>query len=103
MGLLRVSQGHGVMERGGKGELTADECTQKGRPGTMAEVGPKKKQEVMERKGRKNIGTKRQSGRVGMRCRGSAETNGLAWRDRSQSIIFKQKQQAQENIYEVLI
>lgn len=29
---------------------------------------------------------------------GSGETNGPAWRDRSQSIIFKQKQQAQENI-----
>lgn len=26
------------------------------------------------------------------------ETNGPAWRDRSQSIIFKQKQRAQENI-----
>lgn len=29
---------------------------------------------------------------------GSGETNGPAWRDSSQSIIFKQKQQAQENI-----
>lgn len=29
---------------------------------------------------------------------GSGETNGPAWRDGSQSIIFKQKQQAQENI-----
>lgn len=34
----------------------------------------------------------------GLSMVGSGETNGPAWRDSSQSIIFKQKQQAQENI-----
>lgn len=46
---------------------------------------------VIEREGEERNGE-------GWSMAGSGETNGPAWRDSSQSIIFKQKQRAQENI-----
>lgn len=46
---------------------------------------------VIEREGEERDGE-------GWSMAGSGETNGPAWRDSSQSIIFKQKQRAQENI-----
>lgn len=46
---------------------------------------------VIEREGEERDGK-------GWSMVGSGETNGPAWRDSSQSIIFKQKQRAQENI-----
>lgn len=63
----------------------------------------------MREKGRRDVGragekerrwggtTEQDGERNGVKG-GSGETNGPAWRDSSQSIIFKQKQQAQENI-----
>lgn len=41
---------------------------------------------------------KQRKSKEGQSMVGSGETNGPAWRDSSQSIMFKQKQQAQENI-----
>lgn len=52
---------------------------------------------MREREGGEMLEKQREDGE-GWSMAGSGETNGPAWRDSSQSIIFKQKQQAQENI-----
>lgn len=78
----REAQGRRLMEGG----LTADawrEHKMRGREGGRGRV--------IEREGEERDGK-------GWSMVGSGETNGPAWRDSSQSIIFKQKQRAQENI-----
>lgn len=97
----RDAQGQRLMER----ELTADawrEHKMRGRDGGK-EAGMEGRRE--NRKGGWGGGTGRVIEREGEErddegwsTAGSGETNGPAWRDSSQSIIFKQKQQAQENI-----
>ena len=115
MGLLREAQGRGLMEREKEGELTADAWrTQRERNGgrRWGEWERKRREEKekweeeeeeegnWERKGGEMLAEleKQRGDGEGWSMAGSGETNGPAWRDSSQSIMFKQKQQAQENI-----
>lgn len=94
----REAQGRGLMkrEKEGAADSSRTENSKKGGGGTRGEA-----REVIEREQEERCWQswrKWRDGVEGWTTAVSGETNGPAWRDSAQSIIFKQKQPAQENI-----
>lgn len=92
----REAQGRGLMKREKEGAADSSR-TENSKKGEMRGEA----REVIEREQEERCWQswrKWRDGVEGWTTAASGETNGPAWRDSAQSIIFKQKQPAQENI-----
>lgn len=92
----REAQGRGLMKREKEGAADSsrtENSKKKGGGGGAREVIEREQEERCWQSWRKW-----RDGGEGWTTAASGETNGPAWRDSAQSIIFKQKQPAQENI-----
>lgn len=99
----RAAQGRGLMkrEREGPADSSRTESTKKGGRKGGGERTRGEEREVIERGREERCWQSWRKWRddvEGWTTVASGETNGPAWRDSAQSIIFKQKQPAQENI-----
>lgn len=98
----RAAQGRGLMkrEKEGPADSSRTESTKKGvREGLRERGGRKRGNWEREQEERCWQSWRKWSDDMeGWTTAASGETNGPAWRDSAQSIIFKQKQPAQENI-----
>lgn len=100
----REAQGRGLMKREKEGAADSSR-TENSKKGGWVGVGGENEgggvREVIEREQEERCWQSRRKWRDGVEgwtTAASGETNGPAWRDSAQSIIFKQKQPAQENI-----
>lgn len=95
----RAAQGRRLMKREKEGPADSSRTKKKRREGGRDRGGEER--EVIEREREERCWQswrKWSDDMEGWTGAASGETNGPAWRDSAQSIIFKQKQPAQENI-----